>query len=164
MFTISWHFKPHKVTLWHWCMASAAQSFEKAHATLSFRCAPAYTISTGKNNANKTDASPGVETKYEFTPWPVFSPVPRLHCVQCAVSNKGCIWDNEGCAVQGRCQICSTWGAWGCVGCSCPGALGALGRAAPAGLEAMEFLFPECSHMAFRSTWMGQVSSFTFLS
>lgn len=88
MFTISWHFKLHKVTLWHWCMASATQSFEKAHSILSFTCAPAYAISTWKNIANKKDASPGVflcRNQIWIIPWPLFSPVPRLCYVQWAI-------------------------------------------------------------------------------
>lgn len=126
------------------------QSFEKAQATLSFRCAPAYAISTWKNIANKTDASPGVFLcGNQIWIHSMGSVLPRARAALCAVSNKGCIWVMKVVLCMGRCQVCSTWGARGCVGCCWPGAPGALGRAAPAVLEGKRFLFPECSHMAF---------------
>lgn len=135
MFTISWHFKPHKVTLWHWCMASATQSFEKAHAILSFRCAPAYAISTWKNIANKTDASPGVFLQgNQIWIHSMASALPSAMAALCAMSNKGSIWDNDGCAVHGEvpslqhmgcpglCGVLLTWGTRGpgesCTSCS----------------------------------------------
>lgn len=154
MFTISWHFKPHKVTLWHWCMASATQGFGKAHATLSFRCAPAYAISTWKNIANKTDASPGVFLRgNQIWIGSMASVLPSAMAALCAVSNKGSIWDNDGCAVHGEvpslqhmgcpgvCGVLLTWGTRGpgesCT--SCPGRHGIpLPWMQPHGLHALQ--------------------------
>lgn len=74
-----------------------------------------------------------VETKYELTPWPLFSPVPRLHCVQWAT--EAAFRTMKVVLSMGRCQVCSTCGDQGCAGYYCPGAPRALGTAAPAALE-----------------------------